>query len=278
MRWLKILKTRSFKENEMSRKNREKRRGASIIRTPEQLKLMRKSGKITAAALKKVILSAQVGVNLQDLEKIAEEEILRLGGEPSFKTVPNYHWATCLAVNDEVVHGIPRNIVLKDGDVLGIDLGAIYQGWYTDAAWSTIIGKGSKEKENFLKVGEKALWNSVHQTIEGNRIGDISFELQKEVESAGFSIVRNLTGHGVGHSYHEEPEIPGIGTPGTGILLKSGMTLAIEAIYTQGRGEIYEKEDGWTIASVDGSLAGLFEMTVVVGKEKAEILTDWRSF
>lgn len=249
------------------------------IRNKQELDLMRKSGFITAAALKKAILSAKEGISLAELDKVAEDEIENLGGKASFKTVPGYFWATCLTVNDEVVHGIPRDIKLNNGDVLGIDLGAVYKGWHTDASWSVVIGGKDytdSNKSKFLKVGEEALWKAIKEASEGNRIGDISNALQTVIEDGGYSVVKSLTGHGVGRSPHEEPEIPEFGKKGTGPEIHANMTLAIEAIYTEGQGEVVEKIDGWTIASRDGSLGGLFEMTVITRPGKAEVITDWR--
>ncbi len=247
------------------------------VRTPEQLELMRKSGEITAAALKKLIESAKAGLSLIELDKIAEDEIIRLGGKPSFMTVPGYKWTTCLAVNDEVVHAIPRDIILQNGDVLSIDVGAMYQGWHTDSAWTVVVGgEMDAMKQKLLAVGEEAMWAGIAQAKEDNHIGDISEAMQTIIEGNGFSVVRSLVGHGVGRSNHEDPEIPGFGKKGTGMRLKSGMTLAIEIIYTAGSGEVGQLNDGWTIASEDRSLAGLFEMTVIVGKNEPEVLTDWR--
>ncbi len=248
-------------------------------RTESELKLMRVSGRITAQALKQVLVAVKPGINLMQLEDIAIKAIKSAGGKPSFMTVPghdgkNYQWATCLTVNEEVVHGIPRaGVVLKVGDVLSIDIGAVYQGWHTDAAWSVVV---DKEPSMFLMAGEKALWKAIEQAVEGKRVGDISNAIQTVIEGAGCSVVRSLVGHGVGRELHEDPQIPGIGKSGTGPVLKSGMTIAIEAIYTQGRGEVVLEDDGWTISSKDGSLGGLFEMSVIVGKKKAEVLTDWR--
>lgn len=247
------------------------------IRSVDQLELMRRSGEITAKALKKTIKSAKVGVSLKELDKIAEDEIFRLGGKPSFKTVPNYHWTTCLTINDEVVHGIPREIKLNKGDILSIDLGAIFKGWHTDAAWSVVVdGEDGLQKRYFLEIGEQALWLATNQAIEGKNVGDISEVIQTRIEGAGFNVVRTFVGHGVGRRAHEEPEIPGIGKKGIGLPLKRGMTLAIEVIYTAGGFDVCQKEDGWTIVTQDGSLAGLFEMSVIVGKNQSEVITDWR--
>ncbi|KKQ67415.1 MAG: Methionine aminopeptidase [Candidatus Daviesbacteria bacterium GW2011_GWA2_38_24] len=244
------------------------------IKNKTELDLMRKSGEISAQALKKVIETAGKGVNLLELEKVATDEIIRFGGESAFKTVSGYNYTTCLTVNQEVVHGIPRDIVLKKGDLISIDLGTVYKGWFTDTAWSICVGGGTN---NFLEVGEKALWNAIDKAKEGNFIGDISEAIQTTVEGAGFRVIRSLIGHGVGKKLHEAPEVPGIGKAGTGVKLKMGMTLAIEVIYTESTSEVVLAEDNWTLTSANGSLGGLFEMSVIVGKERAEVITDWRS-
>lgn len=256
-------------------------------RNPSELEWMRKSGFITASALKKVIEAVKPGIPLLELEDIAMKEILRLGAKASFKTVAGYLWATCLTVNNEVVHGIPRPIVLKEGDIVSCDVGAVLNGWHTDAAWSILVGSGKtdpstssqddfSEKNRFLKAGEEALWQGIAQARSGNKIGDIGAAMQKVIEGAGYSVVRSLVGHGIGRKLHEDPEIPGFGKAGKGLPLKKNMTIAIEAIYNKGGHEVILEKDGWTISTKDGSLGGLFEMTVVVKNEEAEVLTDWR--
>lgn len=236
---------------------------------------MRKSGVIASKALKKAIEAIGVGVSELEVDKIAQEEIYNLGGDLSYKTVPGYKHATCITVNEQVVHGIPTERIFQEGDKVSVDLAVEYRGWHTDCAWSVIVGKDSK-KENFLKVGEEALFAGIAQAIDGKRVGDISEAIQKKIEGAGYNVVRRLVGHGVGKSLHEEPEIPGFGQSGTGPLLKQGQTLAIEVIYTEGDFEVVLEGDGWTFSTVDKSLGGLFEMTVIVGKQKAEVLTDLR--
>ncbi len=246
-------------------------------RNPQELELMRKSGKITAQVLKKVIEAVRPGITLNELDQMADDELTRLGASASFKTVPGYHFATCLNVNDEVVHGLPRNIQVQAGDVLKIDLGAMYKGWHTDTAWTVVVGgEATPEQSKFLAVGEEAMWKGIAQAREGRRVGDIGFAMQSVVEGAGYSVVRSLVGHGIGRSGHEDPEIPGYGKPDTGMKLKAGMTLAIEIIYNAGHWEVHTKDDNWTIASDDGSISGLFEMTVIVGKKTPEVITDWR--
>lgn len=232
---------------------------------------MRKSGKIAASALKKAIKAIAVGVSELEVDKIAEEEIYKLGGELSYKSVPGYKFATCITVNDQVVHGIPTERRFEVGDLVSVDLAVEYHGWHTDCAWSVLLGE-DLEKKKFLETGEQVLWEGIRQAKADNRVGDISNAIQTRVEGAGYSAVRSLVGHGVGRSLHEDPEIPGYGKAGTGMILKSGMTLAIEVIYTKGGPEVILDSDGWTFKAVDGSWGGLFEMTVIVGKEP-EILT-----
>lgn len=233
---------------------------------------MEKSGRIAAAALKKAIDEIREGVTGIEVDKVAEAEIYRLGGDLSYKSVPGYKFATCITVNDQVVHGIPTNRKFKEGDLVSVDLAVEFRGWHTDCAWSILLGKDPK-KEKFLKVGEEALWNGIGKALDGNRVGDISHAIESKVEGAGYSVVRSLVGHGVGKSLHEEPEIPGYGDSGKGVLLKSGMTLAIEVIYTMGKHEVVLDSDGWTYSTQDKSFAGLFEMSVIVAKERAEVLT-----
>lgn len=246
-----------------------------MVRNRYELKLMRESGRIAASALKKALDAISVGISGLEIDKIAEEEIYKSGGDLSYKSVPGYRYATCVTVNDQVVHGIPTEEKLKEGDLVSIDLAVSYKGWNTDCAWSVVVGSGvmDQEKRRFLKIGEEALWEGISRAVAGNRVGDISNAIQTRIEKAGYSVVRTLVGHGVGKKLHEEPGIPGIGEKGTGMGLKSGMTLAIEAIYTKGKPEVVLDSDGWTFKTADGSWGGLFEMTVVVGENEAEVLT-----
>lgn len=256
-------------------------------RSKGELSLMRKSGEITAKALKAVLKSVKEGITLTELDKIAEAEIRKNGAAPGFMTVPGYNWATCVTINHEVVHGIPRDIKLTKGDLFSVDVGAVLNGWHTDAAWSVLVGhesgvKGQEKNEDldkkirFLKAGEEAMWQGINQARAGNKIGDIGAAMQKVVEGAGYSVVRSLVGHGIGKKLHEDPEVPGFGKAGKGLPLKKDMTIAIEAIYNAGGPDVVLDPDGWTISSKDGSWGGLFEMTVIVGGEEAEVLTDWR--
>lgn len=240
-------------------------------RNSYELSLMRKSGIIASHSLKKAIESVKLGVSELEVDKAAEEEVYKLGGDLSYRLVPGYKYATCITVNEQVVHGIPTSRRFEEGDLVSVDLAVEYRGWHTDCAWSILLGQ-DPEKTKFLKVGEEALWDGIKQAVEGRRVGDISNAIQTKVEEAGLSVVRSLVGHGVGKNLHEDPEIPGVGKKGTGPILKTGMTLAIEVIYTKGSPDVILEEDGWTYSSSDKSWAGLFEMSVIVGRE-AEVLT-----
>lgn len=243
-----------------------------MVKNGYELKLIRKSGQIAAAALKKALLAVKPGVTELKIDQIAKDEIFKLGGDLSYKTVPGYDFATCITVNEQVVHGIPTERQFKEGDLVSIDLAVQYRGWHTDCAWTILLGK-DPEKQKFLQAGEKALWKAIDQAVEGARIGDISATIQSEVEAAGYSVVRSLVGHGVGKSLHQDPEIPGVGIAGTGPFIKNGMSLAIEVIYTKGSYELLLEKDGWTYSTADKSWGGLFEMSVIAGKGKAEVLT-----
>lgn len=236
---------------------------------------MKEGGQKLRCVLNAVLLAVQPGVSKLELDKIAEKEIKNQGGEPGFKKVPNYHWSTCLTVNNEVVHGIPNQDVLKSGDVLGIDLGLYFRGFNTDLAVTIIVGNSNRGKDRFLAVGKKALESAIKQTKPGNHVGDISLAIQEKIENAGYFPVKSLTGHGVGRELHEDPSIPCFldkevkKTP----KLAEGMTLAIEVIYNQGTPELVLADDGWTIVTKDGKISSLFEETVAVTGNGPLILT-----
>lgn len=250
-------------------------------KTVKDIELMAPGGKILWKILLKLREGAQEGVTTQELDHEAERLIKEAGGEPSFKKVPKYRFATCLCVNEVIVHGLPSVYQLKKGDLLGVDVGMFYQGFHTDAAWTIMVGKPgvddglSEEKKKFLKIGEKALEKAIEATREGNHVGDISREIQETIEGAGYSVVRALVGHGIGRKLHEHPQIPGFLTRKVGKtpLLESGMTLAIEVIYNMGGPEVVYRNDGWTIATKDGYPSGLFEKTVAVTKDGPIVLT-----
>ena len=236
---------------------------------------MAKAGQIAANALRQVAKNIRPGVKVSDLDKITEEKIKNLGAESSFKKVNGYQYTICVTPNDWVVHGIPGNYVLREGDILGVDLGAYFKGFHSDLAYTFPVGKIDNERRKFLATGEKALQAAVKKVRIGGRIGDISETIQNMVESAGYSVVRELVGHGVGRNLHEDPLIPGIGKRGTGEKIEDGMVLAVEVIYNQGKPQVQLLPDGWSIATKDGLLAGLFESTVAATKKEPLVLTKY---
>lgn len=242
----------------------------------EKIQAMREGGAKLGAILQKLLQKAAPGVSLLEIETLADRMIVEAGGEASFKTVKGYKWATCLCVNDVVVHGIPTQYHLKGGDLLTIDVGILYKGFHTDTAWTKCIGSQNEDSKKFLKTGEEALWQAIAQARVGNRVGHISQTIQRIVEGAGYGIVKTLVGHGVGRELHEAPQIPGFikapveSTPE----LISGQTIAIEIIYAMGSGVVvYPNDDGWSIATRDGSLTAVFEHTIAVTEGEAEVLT-----
>lgn len=246
-----------------------------MVKRSEEIEIMKVSGKIAAVALKKVLENVRPGVSCIKLDKIARQEIESQGASSSFMTVDDYKWTICTTLNDQVVHGIPTETQLKDGDILGIDIGALYKGYHSDLAISVPVGKITSDKQKFLEVGRKTLKEAIAKAKPGAKVGDISQTIQKGVEGAGYSVVKNLTGHGVGRELHEDPMIPGFGKAGSGLEIKEGMTLAIEVIYAQGSGEVKLENDNWTIATQDGSLGGLFEQTIAVTKSGPIVLTPY---
>jgi methionyl aminopeptidase len=252
------------------------------LKTEKEIEIMRIGGKILAEVLGEVIKNVKIGTSELELDQLAEKLILKKGGEPGFKKVEGYRHTICISTNDVVVHGIPTNYRLKEGDKVGIDCGVYYKGFHTDMAQTTKV-KSEKSKvknfdavDKFLETGEKAMWEGIKAAQLDKRVGDISKAIQEIVESQGYSVVRNLIGHGVGKELHEDPEVPGflsgsiLKTP----LLEKGMTIAIEVIYNMGKSEvIYSNNDGWTIKTKDGSLSGLFERTIAITRKGPVILT-----
>ena len=249
-------------------------------KSPEQVKIMHHGGHILATVLGEVMDAAVPGVTELELDKLAEKRIRELGGEPGFMKVKGYHHTTCFSTNDVVVHGIPSQYELEEGDVVGIDCGVYYKGFHTDMSESKIVKssnfKVQNEIEKFLKTGKLALNESIKQAVIGNRIGHISQTIQRIVEKeAGYSVVRSLIGHGVGKELHEAPEVPGylVGNINRTPLLREGMTIAVEVIYNMGTPEVMLDSDHWTIRTQDGSLSGLYERTIAITEDGPLMLT-----
>ncbi len=236
-------------------------------------KLMRKAGTITASILKKVCTEAKVGVSLEELDKYAEELCKENNVKPAFKGYEGFPSTICVGLNDVVVHGIPNEYRLKDGDIVSIDFGAIYKSKaYGDNAYTVSVGEIDKKTNEFIETVKNSLYAAIEQAVPGKSIGDIGHAIQSTVEEKGYSVVREMTGHGIGFELHEEPFIPGYGEKGKGFELYQGQTIAIESIVNQGTAEIDFGDDGWTTTTKDGKLSVLFEHTVLVDK-KPEILT-----
>ncbi len=244
------------------------------IKTPGEIDTMRAAGKIVKQVLTALCNNAVAGKNTAELDIMAEEMIRAAKSRPAFKGYNGYPSTICSSVNNSIVHEIPsRNKVLKDGDIISFDVGAELDGYFADAAMTVGVGEISPKASKLVEVTRKSLEDAITMAVEDNRISDISSAVQKRVESGGFSVVRYFVGHGIGRRLHEPPEIPNFGPPGRGPRLKAGMVLAIEPMVNEGSWEVKILEDGWTAITRDGSLSAHFEHTVVVGKEKAEILT-----
>lgn len=237
----------------------------------DKISAMTEGGARLGAILTELLQLSQPGVTLAQVESLAQKRIKESGGSPSFTTVEDYQWATCLCVNDVIVHGIPTERKLADGDVFTIDIGMIYKGFHTDTAWTKIIGKQKTENrvqnEKFLRIGEDALVQAIAAARAGNRVGHISQTIQRIVEGADYGIVKSLVGHGVGEELHMPPQIPGYlkGKIESTLPLVAGMTIAVEIIYTMGNPAVYYvNDDGWSIATRDHSLSAVFEQTILV--------------
>lgn len=242
------------------------------IKTEKEIAIMKEGGRRLAQVLDQLLGVTKPGVKLEELDQLADSLIEKKGGRPSFKMVKNYHWATCINVNQGVVHGIPGNYRLKDGDIVSVDIGMFFRGWHTDMARSLRV---RRQNDAFLKAGKKALKEAIKMAKPGNRVGHVSKAIQETIERNHYQPIQALTGHGVGEKLHEPPQIPCFlkGEIADTPQLKSGMTLAIEVIYTQGRPEVMIKDDGWTVETADGKFAGLFEDTIAVTAKGASNLT-----
>lgn len=245
------------------------------IKTDEEIEIMRKAGKILAEILRELEVYTRVGITTEDIDRKASILCRKFGVVPAFKGYNGFPACICSGLNDTVVHGIPnKKEVLKEGDILSIDMGIIYKNYYSDMAVSLGLGEISNEAKKLLSATKMSRDAGAKMAIEGNTIGDIGFAMQEVAELAGFSIVREMVGHGIGKKLHEEPEVPGYGIKGKGTKLLKNMVLAIEAIVNEGTPDITtSSKDGWTTKTKDGKLSALFEHTVVVGEKEHEVLT-----
>ena len=249
------------------------------IKSAKEVALMCQAGRVVAHAKARLRDSVAPGVTTGELDRIAEEEIRRLGAVPSFKgymgagTTP-FPGTICVSLNDEIVHGIPGDRVLKEGDIVSMDVGAIVDGFHGDSAFTVAVGEVSEEARRLIDATREALRLGVAQARAGARVGDISAVVQGYAEGLGYSVVRQYVGHGIGRDMHEEPQVPNYGVPGRGPLLRTGMAIAIEPMLNLGTWETVQLDDGWTVVTADGSLSAHFEETVAITDDGAKVLTS----
>lgn len=245
-----------------------------ILKSSEEIEKMRRAGRIVASTRRLVLAAVRPGITTGELDAIAEEHIRSKDAVPSFKGYRGFPRSICASVNEELVHGIPGDRILRDGDLLSLDFGAIWEGYHGDSAVSVFVGEpASDEAEKLVRVTEEALEAGISQVREGARLSDIGNAVQQVVEGAGFGVVREYVGHGIGQNLHEDPPIPNYGSPGRGPELHPGMALAIEPMVTLGGWETRVLDDDWTVVTEDGSLCAHFEHTVALTDRGAEVLT-----
>ena len=245
-----------------------------ILKSPQEIEKMRSSNRIVAEILQRVVAAVRPGARTRDLNALAEELLRKYKARSAFKGYNGYPAVLCTSVNEEVVHGIPSDRVLKGGDIVSLDFGAVWEDYYGDAAITVPVGEISAEARRLLRVTEEALGKAIEKARPGNHVGDISAAIQGYVESRGFSAVRDFVGHGIGRFMHERPQIPNFGFPGRGIRLKPGMTLAIEPMINAGGYGVEVLEDGWTAVTRDRSLSAHFEHSVAVTEDGPYILSQ----
>lgn len=239
-----------------------------------QIKDMKEAGRITGEALLVAREHVREGVSTYELDRLIREHIERSGAKPSFLGYGGFPASACISINDEVIHGIPsKKRILREGDIVKVDVGAFYRGFHGDAARTIPVGKVSDEALKLIEVTRKSFFDGVNALRAGGRIGDVGSAIQTTVESNGYSVVKKYIGHGVGHELHESPDVPNFGTAGRGVRLCAGMTLAIEPMVNIGSSEVYELPDGWTVKTRDASLSAHYENTVALTSEGAMILT-----
>lgn len=244
-----------------------------IIKSEKEIELMRIAGKIVAETLLLVEEKVKPGITTAELDRIAEEFITKHGAKPSFKGLYGFPASLCISVNEQVVHGIPGGYVLKDGDIISVDCGACINGFHGDAARTFAVGNVSDEAKDLIRVTKESFFKGIEYAKVGNRLTDISHEIQSYVEASGFSVVRDFVGHGIGRVVHEDPDVPNFGKAGRGPKLVSGMTLAIEPMVNVGTYKVKTLKDDWTVVTSDGSLSAHYENTVVILPDGPEILT-----
>ena len=244
-----------------------------ILRQPEEIAKIRASNIIVAEILRELRERVEPGIATLELDRYSEELTRKKGAKPAFKGYRGYPFALCISVNNEVVHGMPSQRILVEGDIVSLDFGVSYKGYYGDAAITVAVGSVSDEARRLMRVTEESLYEGIEEARPGNRLGDISAAVQEHVEKAGFSVVRDFVGHGIGRGLHEEPQIPNYGKRGRGVALKAGMVLAIEPMVNAGTYHVKVLSDGWTVETGDGKLSAHFEHSVAITESGPEILS-----
>ena len=245
-------------------------------KTEEEIDLIRNSSLLVAKTHAEIAGLIKPGITTLALDKIAEEFIRDNGGIPAFKGYGGFPNTLCMSPNDQVVHGIPNDRVLEDGEILSVDCGVVMNGYFGDSAFTYEVGEVDAETKQLLKVTKESLYKGIEMAVSGNRIGDIGYAVQKHAESFGYGVVRELVGHGVGKNLHESPEVPNYGRRGRGAKLQEGLVIAIEPMINMGTRKIMQHNDGWTITTIDNKPSAHFEHTIVVRKGKAEILSSFK--
>jgi methionyl aminopeptidase len=235
-----------------------------VLKTPDEIAVMAKASRVVAEALAVLKSAVKPGITTDELDRLAESEIRARGAIPAFKGYRNYPKTLCASVNEQVVHGIPSKRVLKEGDIIGLDLGAIVGGFYGDSAVTVAVGRINENTAALVRITEESLSLAIEQARVGNRLSDISHAVQRHVEAAGYSVVTEFVGHGIGRQLHEEPQVPNYGKPGQGPRLQAGMVLAIEPMVNMGGSAVRVLDDRWTAVTVDGSLSAHFEHTIAI--------------
>jgi methionyl aminopeptidase len=244
-----------------------------ILKLPDEIEKARASNRIVAEVLSKLREKVKPGVRTKELDKFAEEIAEKRGAKPAFKGYRGYPHSLCISINEVVVHGMPSERVLEEGDIISLDFGVCYQGFCGDSAITLPVGKVTEKASRLMQVTEQSLYAGIEQAKKGNRLGDISAAVQTIVEDAGYSVVRDFVGHGIGKNLHEEPQIPNFGQKGRGIELKRGMILAIEPMVNEGKYKVHVLPDGWTVVTKDGSLSAHFEHSIAITDNGPDILS-----
>lgn len=246
-----------------------------FLKTQEEIELLRESNRLVGKTLGEVSKYIRPGISTLELDRIAEDFIRTHGGEPGFLGYGGFPNTLCVSINDEVVHGIPSSCCLKEGDIVSVDCGVVKDGFYGDSAYTFAVGKVDEKVRKLLQVTRECLYRGIEQAVAGMRIGDVGYAIQSYAEENGFSVVRELVGHGVGRDLHEDPQVPNYGRRGQGCKLKQGMVIAIEPMINMGERYVFQMPDGWTIRTRDHLPAAHFEHTVAVGRGEADILSTF---